>query len=71
MKYRSLDKMIEIHNRTLIKGIPDHKLENNLKAYKKGQLLQIAENHQLLMKKSYTKAKIIEQLKRKFWTNLT
>lgn len=55
--------MREIHNRTLIKGIPDHKLENNLKAYKKGQLLQIAENHQLLMKKSYTKAKIIEQLK--------
>lgn len=55
--------MREIHNRTLIKGIPDHKLENNLKAYRKGQLLQIAENHQLLMKKSYTKAKIIEQLK--------
>ncbi|AEB30266.1 hypothetical protein CAR_c16080 [Carnobacterium sp. 17-4] len=55
--------MKEIHNITLIKGMPNHKLENNLKAYKKDQLLQIAENQQLLMKKSYTKTKIIEQLK--------
>lgn len=55
--------MKEIHNITLIKGMPNHKLENNLKAYRKDQLLQIAENHQLLMKKSYTKTKIIEQLK--------
>ncbi|MER2173233.1 MAG: hypothetical protein ABS911_01045 [Carnobacterium sp.] len=55
--------MREIHNIMLIKGIPNHQLENSLMVYKKGQLLQIAESQQLLMKKSYTKTKIIEQLK--------
>ncbi len=34
--------MREIHNRTLIKGIPDYKLENSLMAYKTSQLLQIS-----------------------------
>jgi len=55
--------MREIHNVMLIKGIPNYQLENSLMIYKKGQLLQIAESQQLLLKKSYTKTKIIEQLK--------
>lgn len=55
--------MREIHNIALIKGVPDYKLEDSLKAYKKSQLLKIAENQQVVMKKSFTKAKISEQLK--------
>lgn len=47
----------------LIKGVPDNDLEQGLLAYKKNQLLQIAEKQQIVIQKSGTKSKIIEQLK--------
>lgn len=54
--------MTELHN-MLIKGKPQTDLEKGLLAYKKEQLLQIAVQQQLSVRKSYTKMKIVEQLK--------
>ncbi|WP_035052101.1 hypothetical protein [Carnobacterium pleistocenium] len=55
--------MIEIHNVPLIKGTTFSDLEQGLLAYKKSQLLQIAEKQQVPVRKSATKAKMVEQLK--------
>lgn len=55
--------MREIHNVLLIKNAPHNELEKGLLSYKKEQLFQIAEKHQLPVRKSYTKAKMVEQLK--------
>lgn len=55
--------MIKLHHVPLIKGTPDSDLEKGLLAYKKNQLLQIAESQHTLIRKSATKAKIVEQLK--------
>ncbi|MCM3511457.1 hypothetical protein [Carnobacterium inhibens] len=54
--------MTELHN-LIIKGKPQTDLEKGLLAYKKEQLLQIAVQQQLSVRKSYTKMKIVEQLK--------
>lgn len=55
--------MREIHNVSLIRGTAFSDLEQGLLAYKKEQLLQIAEKQQVQIRKSATKAKIVEQLK--------
>ena len=55
--------MRELHNVPMIKGTPSNDLEKGLLAYKKKQLFQIAENQYTPIRKSATKAKIVEQLK--------
>lgn len=54
--------MRDIPDVPLIKGIPYHDLEHGLLSYKKKQLLQIAERQQLPIRKSATKATVVEQL---------
>ena len=49
-------------NLWVIKGSPKETLRENLMSYKKDTLFQLAVQHQVDVKKSYTKAKIIESL---------
>ena len=55
----------------LIKGTAFSDLEQGLLAYKKERLLQIAEKQQVQLRKSATKAKIVEQLKPMIIKNAT
>lgn len=46
----------------IIKGSAKETLNDNLTSYKKDTLLQLADQHQVDVKKSYTKAKIVDLL---------